>query len=69
MRGSVELHGLEFGLVGVGLVGVAAVAVVIVVGVAGKMAEVIKEKVPDADITIVNGGQPVYFYMIAAESL
>lgn len=36
---------------------------------AKKMAEVIKEKVPDADITIVNGGQPVYFYMIAAESL
>lgn len=36
---------------------------------AEKMAEVIKEKIPGADITVVNGGQPVYFYMISAESM
>jgi hypothetical protein len=34
---------------------------------AAKAAEVITARFPDADISVVNGGQPVYYYMISVE--
>ena len=30
-------------------------------------AAVLEEKLPDAELTVVNGGQPVYYYMISVE--
>jgi hypothetical protein len=34
---------------------------------AAQAAEVITARFPDADISVVNGGQPVYYYMISVE--
>ncbi len=34
---------------------------------ANTAAEIFREACPDAEVTVVNGGQPVYYYMIAAE--
>ena len=34
---------------------------------ANRAAEVISARFPDTDISIVNGGQPVYYYMISVE--
>ena len=39
--------------------------------VQGSAAEAVEQKFssdfPDADVTLINGGQPVYYYMISAE--
>ena len=34
---------------------------------AARAAELITRRFPDTDISIVNGGQPVYYYMISVE--
>ena len=34
---------------------------------AGSLSAKLEAKMPDAEVTVVNGGQPVYYYMISAE--
>ena len=34
---------------------------------ARRLSDLLAEEIPDADVTLVNGGQPVYYYLISAE--